>query len=98
MWIGAVYSSPVPPSHLTCVTLTPEPPISLAVTLTLTGETYQPSRPGEPDRVSMETGGVMSGGIGPSCGAQRTAGSPSPVPKPPLHRDAVNHVVSCRLS
>src|SRR5438046_10146897 len=46
----------------------------------------------------METGGVMSGGIGPRSGAQGTRGSPRPVPRAPFDAETVNHVVRSQLS
>ena len=48
--------------------------------------------------VSMETGGMMSGGIGPRSGAQATRGSPRPTPRAPFDADTVNHVVASQLS
>src|SRR2546429_8939054 len=72
--------------------------MSLAFTLTVTGETYQPPRPGVPVIVSMETGGMMSGGVGPRSGAQAARGSPRPTPRAPVDADTVNHGVASQLS
>src|SRR2546430_2382435 len=74
------------------------PPMPLAFALTVTGGACQPPRPGVPVIVSMETGGMMSGGIGPRSGAQATRGSPRPTPRAPFDADTVNHVVASQLS
>src|SRR6267378_6394525 len=75
---------------------TPEPE-SEALRETCTAERNQLAGPAVPDRVAVDTGGIMSG-FGSKYGAQETRGTPRPAPSVPFEAAARSHVAKFQLS